>query len=115
MNYRTSLAGMATVLSALFAPALAAQELTITPGDVLTHGETAKLEYKDENRAGQTIVVVVTSSGLNPEQQEVQITLDSKGEGSATWDVPTWRAANFTAPGVTSITLPCVPSGTKEK
>lgn len=110
MKNHPILAAMAFLVSAMFAPSLTAQELTIDPGVILTQGGSAKLHYADANKAGQTIVVVITNSTTPVQQFEIQITLDSSGAGDATWNVPSnWRAANFTAPGVKGVTLPVVP------
>ena len=94
---------LAALLLSALTSTLAAQTLTVDPGDVIPAGSTATVSYTDTSRAGQTIVVTVVG-GVPPTQQEIFITLDAKGKGSAPWTAPAnWPSAYFTGPGGASL------------
>ena len=109
MKTRMPVAALATVLFALFAPAVTAQKLEIDPGTVLVEGETARIDVDDPGNAGKTIEVTVTSNGSNPHSETISVTLDAAGKGSAEWVVPDWLTAAFTMAGVNEIVIPIVP------
>lgn len=89
---------MAMVLGVL-ATVSAAQSLTVP--DRLTVGNSITIGYSDASRAGQTVTVIIDSGQLpEPVIQQVQISLDGSGNGTATWNVPNWDLAKFNAPGV---------------
>lgn len=88
------------ILLALFTAPVIAQSMRITPGDIMPPGSTARINYSNPARASQTIVVTV-SGGTPTTTQEVQITLDSSGNGSGSWTAPhDWSKAYFNAPDV---------------
>lgn len=94
---------LAALLLSSLSPCLVAQTLTVDPGGVIPAGSTATVSYTDASRAGQTIVVTVVG-GVPPTQQEIFITLDAKGKGSAPWTAPAnWPSAYFTGPGGASL------------
>ncbi|MBX3462274.1 MAG: hypothetical protein KF830_03815 [Planctomycetes bacterium] len=108
MRSRFLFAALAASLLAA-SPALAqSASLTVNP-DVLTQGETAKIQYKNPSRANQAITVLIDNgSRRNPQTAVVEIVLDAKGEGSATWPVPDWAGAKFNAPEATEVFCPIV-------
>jgi hypothetical protein len=108
MGYSTtSCRAVAAFALLLASSSLVAQNLRITPGGVLHPGTTAQVNYRDPQRAGQTIAVTVTGGFPVPVTQEVLITLDDKGNGTGQWAVPAgWRNAKFNAPGCSEQVVP---------
>ena len=96
--------------AALFASApVLAQGGDATPtltvgGAVLQQGSSVQVSYSNAAMGGQTIVVDV-DNGMrrNTQVSTIEITLDANGNGSAMWNVPTWTAANFNAPGAPEV------------
>ena len=87
------------LLGLLPAPLLA-QSLKISPGEVVTEGDTVTFDYSDPSSPGITIVIEV-SGGEPPETVELFVTLDANGSGSTQWKARTgWRKAYVIAPDV---------------
>lgn len=77
--------------------------LSVGPG-VLSQGKSATISYSNPGMAGQTVVVDV-DNGMqrDPQTATIEIQLDAKGNGSATWTVPCWSLAKFNAPGAAEV------------
>ena len=58
-----------------------------TPDGVM-HGEEFEIHFHDRKRAGTTVTVSVTIQRRTVEVQEVQIALDSNGDGSSAYRAP---------------------------
>jgi hypothetical protein len=87
------------LLGLLPAP-LVAQSLKISPGEIVTEGDTVTFDYSDPSSPGITIVIEV-SGGFPPETVELFVTLDADGNGSTTWKARAgWSTAYITAPDV---------------
>lgn len=109
---RTRVLSVASLFAALLAAAPAPADgaslllqgtLSVSPG-VLTAGDEATIRYSDPAMAGQRIVVTIAKSvGDRREAVTVTITLDADGNGSATWLVPNWDSAVFSAPGAADV------------
>lgn len=80
---------------------LSAQQFHVSP--VMTQGSVESVAINDPDRAGQTIPVQITSSGLVPETMTIEVKLDANGDGATGWQVPSsWSQATFSAPGLAS-------------
>jgi len=81
------------------ARASTAQQLTVPK--TLVAGTTVTIGYSDPGRANTSITVDIDNGELpTPNVQHVQIDLDANGNGSATWQVPSWDLGLFNAPNV---------------
>ena len=95
---RRSLHAMAALMWTM--GAMNGQALSVSGGSTLNVGQVVTITYTG-GTPGATITIDMDNAG--PKTDSVQITLDSEGNGSATWTVPTWAAVNFNAPGVDEI------------
>lgn len=82
---------------ALTATAKAQGTLTVSPGP-LSVGQQASIQYSNPDRAGQRVCVEISDGGVNGVTHFVYIQLDESGNGSTTWTVENWVAAEFRAP-----------------
>lgn len=96
------------VLSALFlfSAAASAQQITVTPGTVLTAGNTAKVTYSNPALANQTVTIEIGGGFPIPEFQTIKIRLDGTGKGSGDWTVANWGSACFSGPGAPPVIVP---------
>lgn len=93
-----SLALAFVAVAALGSTATAQGTITVKEG-LLTAGEKIEIGYSNPDRAGETVKIEIDDGAFpTPNVQEVEVQLDSEGNGTAPWTVPEWPAASFNGP-----------------
>lgn len=102
------LSALALTLATFLAAPAVAQTLTVEPA-VLTEGSTAEVTYNNPKLAGQTVVIRITDGTPKGPVVQIEVLLNSNGDGKAGWTVPGWSDAHFSAPGASDVYCPVVP------
>ncbi|MEM7200333.1 MAG: hypothetical protein AAF628_08720 [Planctomycetota bacterium] len=100
-----STAALLTSLAATLPPPnrFAGTTETVAPGG------TINIKFSDPSKGGQTVKVTATD-GVNDQSEDVFITLDSSGNGSAPFQVPAgWTNAVLSGPASQDMHVPVVP------
>ena len=91
---------------AFFTAAASAQVITVTPGVVLTAGDTAKVTYVNVALANTEVTIEISTGFPVPQYQTLKIKLNGLGVGCGDWPVANWRSAYFDAPGAATVLRP---------
>jgi hypothetical protein len=94
-----TLAFVAILAFATSASAQSSSQPRLDVPKLMNAGKSVSIGYTNPAMAGQTVIIEV-DNGMRRETQTavIEIHLDAKGRGSATWTVPQWFGANFNAP-----------------
>jgi hypothetical protein len=78
--------------------------LTVSPSPVLVAGQSAEVVYDNPAKPNENVEVHVKDG--NGHTATVTVSTDGDGHGSATWTVPKWDDAVFTAQGAQDVYRP---------
>jgi hypothetical protein len=99
------------VLGVLAGSVSAQATLTVNPSP-LTTGGTAHISYSNPGAPGAIVLVDIEGPKFpTPVVVQVEIQLDSNGNGSTKWPVPDWGFARFYAFSAVPVVVPIAPAG----
>jgi hypothetical protein len=72
--------------------------------DPLRSGGVAEVRIQGGAPNGRVMVDVDDGGLPTPRIESVEVVLDERGDGRATWNVPPWPCATFSSPGCETVT-----------